>query len=386
MSFHSSIGLEIKENSVVTVWLKTAYSRVKMGTHSICSLETNLSLQEKLEAVSALLSEFKTANRIGNCPVFLGIPRQLILSKEIRFPLAVKENLRTTLSYEMEKHIPLPAVDLCFDCQIIDENKQLNNMTVLLVAAKKSSISPYTAFCRKLSGKISGMEGIDSATANFHAFVSDGKTETRSESEILRRAGIPSPELIPAFGLALKGLRSVPLQINLLPDELRKKPGRLGYYMMSTMLVLLVLAAMGLGGSYLWRQHKAVKALNEEMRILTKEVAAIDDMQTRIRELESQVMRLRSLKQGYIPVVDIMRELTGIIPETAWVQDFSFSEQGIQINGFADSTSDLIGILEASPLFENVSFLSAIVKGREGKERFSIGLKTETGGKRISDE
>ncbi len=385
MSFNSSIGLEIRENSVIMVWLKAAYTRVKLGAHSVCSLEEYRSLAEKLDAVSTLLSDFKTSNRIGNCPVFLGIPRNLILSREICFPLAVKENLRTTLSYEMEKHVPVPAGELFFDCQIIEENKSLNRMTVLLAAAKKTSLSLYLALCRKLSGKISGMEGTDSAMANFHAFVSEGKTEVLAEPEILRRAGIPSPELIPAFGLALKGLRSVPLQINLLPDELRKKPGKLGFYMMSGLAVLLLLAALGWGGSYLWRQHKAVKALNEEMRILTKEVAEIEDMQTRIREMESRVNRIRELKQGYIPVVDIIRELTGIIPETAWVQDFSFSDQGIQINGFADSTSDLIGILEASPLFENVSFLSAIVKGREGKERFSIGLKTEKGGAQVSE-
>jgi len=377
VSFHSSIGLEIRENSIIMVWLKTAYTRIKPGAHSICSLEQNRSEAEKLETAGILLSEFKTSNRIGNCPVFMGIPRNLILSKEIGFPLAVKENLRTTLSYEMEKHIPLPAADLCFDCQIVEENKSLNQMTVLLAAAKKSSLSPYIAFCRKLSGKISGMEGIDSAAANFHAFVSEGKTEAMAEAEILRKAGIPSPELIPAFGLALKGLGQVPLQINLLPEQLRQKPGRLGYYMMIGLAVLLSLSALVWGGSYLWRQHTAVKTLNEELHLLTKQVAEIEDKQTRIRELESRVKQIQALKQGYIPVVDIIRELTGIIPETAWVQDFSFSEQGIQINGFADSTSDLIGILEASPLFENVSFLSAIVKDREGKERFSIGLKTE---------
>lgn len=367
------------------VWLKSAYTRVKPGAHLIASLEEYRSPAEKLDAVSTLLSDFKTSNSIGNCPVFLGIPRNLILSREIFFPLAVKENLRTTLSYEMEKHIPLPAAELFFDCQIIEENKSLNRMTVLLTAAKKTSLAPYIYFCRKLSGKISGMEGIDSAMANFHAFVSKGKTETLTEPEILRRAGIPSLELMPAFGLALKGLGSVPLQISLLPDELRKKPGKLGFYMMSGLAVLLVLSALGWGGSYLWRQHKAVKALNAEMRILTKEVAEIEDMQSRIRELETRGKQIRELKQGYMPVVDIIRELTEIIPETAWVQDFSFSEQGIQINGFADSTSDLIGILEASPLFENVSFLSAIVKGREGKERFSIGLKTEKRGAQLSE-
>jgi len=386
VSFHSSIGLEIRENSVVMVWLKSAYTRVRLGAHSICSLEQNRPVPEKLEAVSALLSEFKTEHHIGNSPVFIGIPRNLILSKEIRFPLAVKENLRTTLSYELEKHIPLPGEELCFDCQMVEENKSLNQMTVLLVAARKTALSPFIAFCRKLSGKISGMEGTGSAVANFHAFVSEGKTEAMAEAEILRKAGIPSPELIPAFGLALKGLGQVPLQINLLPDELRKKPGKLGYYMMSSLALLLILSALGMGGSYLWRQHTAMKALNAEMKILTKAVAEIEDMQTRIRELESRINRIQALKQGYIPVVDIIRELTGIIPETAWVQDFSFSEQGIQINGFADSTSNLIGILEASPMFENVSFLSAIVKDREGKERFSIGLKTEKRGTGAGNE
>ncbi|MEE4358882.1 MAG: PilN domain-containing protein [Desulfococcaceae bacterium] len=381
MIFQDCIGADIRNDSLVMVYLKGSLRGLRPAACSLYSLESSQSLSEKLASVPALIADFEAEHHIRKTDIRIGIPQELTISREIVFPPAVKENLRAAVSYEMEKYIPLSAEDLYFDCQIIEENKARNRMRVLLLAAKKTSLAPYIACCRKLSGRICGMEGASTAKANVFAYVSKGKLQQKGreiqEEDILRKTGLPSAEYIPAFGLALQGLEPLSLRINLLPEDLRKRPGRFAYYMMILLAFLILLTALGWGGSYFLRQQQTVRELNKEMKQLRKEIAEMEDTQQQLEVLQTRINRLADLRQNHIPLLDIVRELTAIIPESAWVQDFSFSEKGIQINGFADSASELIGILEASPLFADVSFLSAIVKGRDGKERFSIGLSME---------
>ena len=56
----------------------------------------------------------------------------------------------------------------------------------------------------------------------------------------------------------------------------------------------------------------------------------------------------------------------------------------MEISGFADSASDLISLLDKSPLFEKVEFLAPVTKERDRriggdkeKERFKIKLRLE---------
>ncbi|MBW1973308.1 MAG: PilN domain-containing protein [Deltaproteobacteria bacterium] len=71
--------------------------------------------------------------------------------------------------------------------------------------------------------------------------------------------------------------------------------------------------------------------------------------------------------------LNILKELTVLIPETAYIESLDFNKNQITISGRADSAADLISILEKSPLFKNVKFTSSIIRGRgDSKERFSI--------------
>jgi general secretion pathway protein L len=79
--------------------------------------------------------------------------------------------------------------------------------------------------------------------------------------------------------------------------------------------------------------------------------------------------------------------LTQILPGTVWVWSFKFTGKEIEISGFADSASDLIPLLDKSPLFEKVEFMSPVTKERtivggeaKEKERFKIKARVESRG------
>ncbi|QTA84510.1 PilN domain-containing protein [Desulfonema magnum] len=402
MFFQYSLGIDIKDDKIAIAYLRTSFKKVVLAGHEIYALEKDKSLREKLESVREMVTEFMRENRMnGSTNIFVGIPTELTIFKDIEFPLAVKENLGSTLRYEMEKHIPLPADEVHFDYQMLSEDKRSNRLRVLLMVAKKTAIAPYLDFAMsfphaasgtKRGRGISGIEPCSTALVNFFAYHSGPrwsgsdneflallrKGEQNSVSEIppdVSGTSIPSYELAPAFGLGLKGLWNAPAQMNLLPREFRKKPNKSGYYVMMFLMVMMILAGLAWGGSHILKQRLRLKALDTEMTRLVSEIKNIDRIQSSFQELEERLSYLNTLRLSHVSALDILRELSEIIPETAWTRELRFSEKGMQLEGYAESASELIPILEASPLFKDAVFLSTITKEKDGKERFRIGLK-----------
>ena len=193
----------------------------------------------------------------------------------------------------------------------------------------------------------------------------------------LSEAGIFSDGLISAYGLALRGIRKVPMGMNLLPGEFRKRPNRFGQYVMYGLLGLTVLAVLAWGGGRLLRQNIYLDRLNAELESLGTEVARLNEIRAKSEAVEKQVDYLNGLRGQGPVVLDVLNEFSERIPETAWVRNLNFTGDEVQIDGYADSASELIPLLEASPLFKDVSFLSRITKNRDGTERFRIGLKID---------
>ena len=75
-----------------------------------------------------------------------------------------------------------------------------------------------------------------------------------------------------------------------------------------------------------------------------------------------------------MPVLEILRQLSGEIPSDAWFTRFAIVDGKGDAEGYADSASALIPLLAASPLLGDVSFLSPITKDKDGKEKFRIGF------------
>jgi general secretion pathway protein L len=80
-----------------------------------------------------------------------------------------------------------------------------------------------------------------------------------------------------------------------------------------------------------------------------------------------------------------LKELTQVLPPSVWIWNLKCSGREVEISGFADSASELIPLLDKSPLFEKVEFSSPVTKERERRgmadkerERFKIKMKLES--------
>lgn len=453
MYFQASVGINIESNRVSLVYLKSSLKGFFLAGQAIYSLEKDKP-EEKTAEVRRLVNEFLKTHKILSADIFLGIQRDLAILRYIELPLAVKENLRGTLLYEMEKYVPLPVDDIYFDFQIVSEDKAEGKMTVLLVAVKKELIDPYLNYENRLGAGVSGIEINSTALANYfsckpgapnadaYAFLSlekeylelgfvkkkllnysrhlkidkmgdtpqslvskqlemlrktfgsqQGRLEViscgsdGSISDLLKetgdihftfpdlsKEGLSSNLLMPAYGLALKKIRKTPMEINLLPARLRKKVSKSPYYAMYLLIVLLVVAILGWGGSNILHQRRVSNDLESELKRLGKQVAVINQTKERLKELEHKVDMLNTLRQRHVPVLNVLQELTRQIPEGAWLERLAITDKKGDMEGYADSASALIPLLAASPLLKDVAFLSPITKGKDGKERFRIGF------------
>ena len=111
-------------------------------------------------------------------------------------------------------------------------------------------------------------------------------------------------------------------------------------------------------------------------------------MQRQKGELRKEISELEKIKSGEVSKIEILKELTQLLPSTVWIWNLKYTGKEMEISGFADSASDLIPLLDKSPLFEKVEFLAPVTKERERKmgvdkekERFKIKMRLE--GRRV---
>ena len=457
MILQSGLGIDITDRYVAFVLNKATFRDIKTKAHAVCLFNDNQPPESRLKTAATFINDFIQSQEITSTDIFIGIPREPAIVRTVVLPLAVKEDLRSTLTYEMEKYVPIPVGDVVFDYQILSEDKSLNQLKLLLTVIKKSDLEPYLELIRECGIGVSGLEIRSTALVNLvssslktaaphytqtlvyiddHGFEIDRMEGNRLTASKLIRTGIdpdtvcrrlkeevkqpdahgdrsdnqplvwicgpglnrpqgrrltddpdaglqavspdqyrvPSQELMVAAGLAMKGVHDVTMQANLLPLQMRKRPNKIGLYTMIVLSVLVVLSGIAWGGNFYMRQRRTVDALNSEIHRLSREISSIDSIKVESDAIQQRVDYLVQLQHDSVNVLEVMKSLTLKIPETAWIKDFSFNEKGFKIDGLAESASELIPLIEDSPWFQDVAFLSAITKDKEGKERFRIGF------------
>jgi Tfp pilus assembly protein PilN len=141
-------------------------------------------------------------------------------------------------------------------------------------------------------------------------------------------------------------------------------------------VVVLGLTALLVPG--LREQHR-LAAINAEIARLDPEVRTIERS---VRELERRQKLLAvvdGLESNAVRPLPVLRELTEIVPQDAWLTTLTLDGKGVELTGQAAAASGLIPLLENSPRLERVEFASPVTRGRD-REQFRIRAAWEPGG------
>src|SRR5207248_8841665 len=119
------------------------------------------------------------------------------------------------------------------------------------------------------------------------------------------------------------------------------------------------------------RDGRRLAALNGDIARLDTEVRATERL---VKELETKrrlVTTITGIEATALRPLPVLRELTELLPNDAWLTLLSLDAKGIELTGQANTASALIPLLENSPRLERVEFASPVTRGRD-REQFRI--------------
>jgi Tfp pilus assembly protein PilN len=183
-----------------------------------------------------------------------------------------------------------------------------------------------------------------------------------------------------ALALALLGNRGGDAGLELDParqEALHRAPS---LRLSAALAVLLVAVLLSHLAAYGLRQRRYLALVDEEIRALKTKMTKVEAVNRRVQDQRLRLAYLTATVRGRARQAEILRELTGLIPDAAYLSELTFRDKTVEITGLAPSASQLLPAIEASPLFSGVEFSAPIVAQGAGLERFRIRMRLEPAG------
>jgi general secretion pathway protein L len=159
--------------------------------------------------------------------------------------------------------------------------------------------------------------------------------------------------------------------LDLIPGE--RRPRRITRAQWATAGLLAASVALGLSALLYpgYRATRYLAATNAKIEALTPQVRAIEGVQKELERKRNLLASIEALEANALRPLPVLRELTDLVPQDAWVTSLSFDTKGVEMTGQAAAASTLIPLLENASRLERVEFSSPVTKGRD-KEQFRI--------------
>jgi len=333
----------------------------------------------------------------------------------VELPALKKEDIRSALSFELERHLPLLPEEYIFDYARLPSEK--GKLRLLVFALKADSISWIKEAVNGAGIKLKGIKcaflemlgefarGNPKAGAIFAyagreecflASLADNAPEWirtmsfESAKEELAAAGkevfiagetgnfnpalsYSNSPLQPAFVLAY-GRRNT-LGMDFLPSASSNMDYHVyGLYALGAAAICLFLLTPILG---YYKEYRAQTEIKEEMESLKATAHELVEIRRELERIKGKKEFLLGVRSGMNRPIKALSSLSATLPKDAWLWSFSMDEkEKMEVKGFSKTAALLIKPLEVSPVFKNVEF-SAPVHAREGWERFTIKMEME---------
>ncbi len=267
--------------------------------------------------------------------LILALPPDKVLQRTITLPIATEENLREVLSFEMDRHTPFAADQVYYDYRITGRNTAGATITLDLVVAPKKVVDEVL--------------------------------------ETMQKAGV-----VPDVISTRDGDAGDIVPVNLLPGSMRPRR-RFSAPRLNTVLAAVSVALLIIALVLPPAVHK------QRLDQLEQEVAAARSDAQGGLELRQQVERitktsefLTQKKLSGVLVLQILEEVSRILPDNTWLTRFDVNSSEIQLHGQSGSAAALIELLESSPLFRDARFRSPVVQVRQTDlEQFHLSVQLE---------
>lgn len=125
-------------------------------------------------------------------------------------------------------------------------------------------------------------------------------------------------------------------------------------------------------------EKRKIGEIEHQITARKKDVRAVEAMRKDIDLVQSEIDEIDRFKRSRPMALNVLKELTTLLPKTVWLTRTRVTEQTVEIEGYASSATSLLSLLEESNLFKKVEFASPTVKDtRLNSDRFVIRMEIE---------
>jgi len=258
------------------------------------------------------------------------LPESVVLRTQVAMPLAAEANLRQALAYEMDKHTPFQAEEVFYNWRVLNRDREAGQIQFELYVTPREPVVAQVEFLKRLGLTPTG---VDVAT--------DGR----------------------------------PLGINLLPEALRyhivNQQARVNLAIAAATVFLMMFVMT----QSLWLREHQVKSIGEAIEDVRAEAMAVQQIRKQIDDASEAAgfLQTHKIQNGY--KVEVLAELTRILPSNTYLDRLSLHAETTQMQGKSDNAQSLIELINDSPHFENASFRGPTrLDNRSRKEIFDLSV------------
>jgi general secretion pathway protein L len=122
-------------------------------------------------------------------------------------------------------------------------------------------------------------------------------------------------------------------------------------------------------------RHQSAARLEDELAQLRAEVREAETVRMELTERIERMRLIQSRNTAMPATLDILLELTRLIPDDAWAGQVAVKSGRVRLTGEASAASELLARLSNSAIFSDPKFEAPLTQNpRTGRERFVISL------------
>lgn len=293
---------------------------------------TPLPLDERRQAAAQALRQHTGGKSFL---VYLALPAERALRKTLCLPLAVEENLRQTLTFELDRQTPFKPEQVYFDAVVRERHPTDQQLQAELIVLPRDAVDEPVARAAAL--------------------------------------GLPLNGAVLASDLIESGARC-PNFLSIAPNAKRFQKRLWSNVALFLLTILLTGAAIALP---IWQKRNtaiALDNLSQEAKAAAMQTQALRDrMEAQANEYKFPVEQKNALPSTFL----LVNQLTKLLPDDTWVSNLDVAGMDVQIQGETGSSSKLIELMENSGFLKEANHKSLLTQiPGTTVERFHIAAKT----------
>ncbi len=280
------------------------------------------------EAVMALAARARGAN------VGIRLPLNLCFTRSIELPGAARKDLRQILNFDLERATPFKLRDVYTAHLVEGEADTRGKLRVRQFVAKREVVDPLVSQAREAGIEVTFVDCWSDQPGSGLP-INFLEANTPPHSGVSRLVTLP------------RGLAALAL--------------------------LLTLSALLLTIS---RYEGALGEVQAQTAQTRTQAAAVRQVLERSDAAVADLGRLQQLKLKHIPAIEVLEEISRLLPDTVWLSDLRMEGETLDMSGLAKSGAALPPLFERSAIFADASLTAPLtLDPREDKERFSLRVR-----------